>query len=140
MAFVFLVAGFGLVDVRWMGILVSSSIHFLSAVALSFNFQCRIFDGNFFSRHGVFNWVGSCAYCMLYPYYCFVSHLTSILRGHQLVLSQAHYNQRVPFHSQNNHSPHHTCPKASRVLVLPGCGKSHLHGSVGRQMRECTPG
>ena len=77
---------------------------------------------------------------MLYPYYCFVSHLTSILRGHQLVLSQAHYNQRVPFHSQNNHSPHHTCPKASQVLVLPGCGKSHLHGSVGRQMRDCTPG
>ncbi|EDR01783.1 uncharacterized protein LACBIDRAFT_332947 [Laccaria bicolor S238N-H82] len=40
----------------------------------------------------------------------------------------------------NNHSLRHTCPKASWVLVLPRCGKSPLHGGVGRQMRDCTPG
>ena len=132
--------GFGLVDVWCMQILVSPSILFLSAVALSFNVQCRLFDGDFFCGRGVFNWAGSCAYRKLSSHYCFVCHLTSILRGHQLVLSQAHYNQQVPFHSQNNHSPHHTCPKASRVLVLPGCGKSLFHRGVGRQMRDCTPG
>ena len=34
----------------------------------------------------------------------------------------------------------HTCPKASWILVLSGCGKSLLHRGVGRQMRDCTPG
>ena len=137
MAFVFLVAGFGLVDVWCMQILVSPSIHFLSAIALPFNLQWRPCEGDFFSKRGVFDLAGPCAYCKLYSYCPFVSNLTSI---HQLVLSQAHYDRRVPFHSQNNHSPHHTRPKASWVLVLSGCGKSLLHGGVGRQLRDCTPG
>jgi hypothetical protein len=80
------------------------------------------------------------SYCKLSSYYCFVSHLQAPFGCHQLVLSDAYYDRRAPFHSQNNQSPRHICPKASWVLVLPGCGKSLLHGGVGRQMRDCTPG
>ena len=73
--------GFDLVDVRCVQILVSLVILLSSTVPLPFNLQCRLFDGDFFPERGVFNLSGSCPSCKLYPYYCFVSHLTSILHG-----------------------------------------------------------
>ncbi|EDR01713.1 uncharacterized protein LACBIDRAFT_332931 [Laccaria bicolor S238N-H82] len=89
-----------------------------SKVAASLAWQ-RPYDGDFFFERGVT--LGGLMRLF---------QLTSVLRDHQLIFSQAQYTRRVPFHSQNNQSPRHTCPKASWVLVLPGCGKSHLHGGV----------
>ena len=131
--------GLGLVDARCIQILVSRQFFF--PISLPYHLStAAVFTRRFCLRAWRFNWAGKFLYCKFYFYCPFVSHLIGILRGHQLVPLQAHYDRRVPFHSQNNQSLCHTCPKASWVLVLSGCGKSLLHGSVGRQMRDCTPG
>ena len=132
--------GLDLVEARCFQILVSRQFFFPVYRCLTIYLQQPFSDGDFVSERGVSNWAGTFPYCKLYPYYPFVSHLTSILRGHQLVPLQAHYDRRVSFHSQNNQSLRHACPKASWVLVLSGCGKSLRHRGVGRQMRDCTPG
>ena len=41
----------------------------------------------------------------------------------------AYHDFRVPFHFQNNQSPHHICPKASWVLVYPGVESCSFTGA-----------
>ena len=131
--------GLGLVDMRSIQILVSINPSFLNRY-LTIYLKRSFSNGDLFSRRGVFIWAGTFTCCKFYFHCPFVSHLTRILQDHQLVPLQARYNRRVLFHWQNNQSLRHTCPKASWVLVLSGCGKSLLHRGVGRQMCDCTPG
>ena len=74
--------------------------------------QQQLSDGDFFSERGVFNWTGALSYCKFYPHYPFVSHLTSILRGHQLVPSHAFHG--YPFIGRTTNR----C--ATHVLKHPG--------------------
>ncbi|KIJ97362.1 hypothetical protein K443DRAFT_105811 [Laccaria amethystina LaAM-08-1] len=41
----------------------------------------------------------------------------------------AHHDSQVPFHIQNNQSPHHIRPKSSWVLVYPGVESSSFTGA-----------
>ena len=92
---------------------------------LSIYLQQQLSDSDFFSERDVFNWAGTLRYCKLYPYYPFVSHLTSILRGHQLVPSEAFHG--YPFIRRT------TTRRATHVLKHPG-----YWCNPGVESRSCT--
>ena len=106
--------GFDLVDVRYIQILVSRQSFFPRSLPYYLTSSAASSTAIFFSERGVFELAGPCAYCKLPSYQCFVSHLTSILLVHQLVLSQAHYDRRVPFIRRT------TARCTTRILKHPG--------------------
>jgi hypothetical protein len=57
---------------------------------------------------------------------CVVKFLAAILDYSST--APAYHDLQVPFHFQNNQSPHHIRPKASWVLVYPGVESSSFTG------------
>ena len=86
--------GFDLVDARCFQLLVSRQSSFPISLPYHSSIAAAL-RRRFFSERGVFNWAGTFPYCKLYPHYPFVSHLTSVLLGHQLLPSDAF--SRCPF-------------------------------------------